>query len=404
MSVPGGPDPDVLEFGGSGPDRPRPRWQRLAWLPLGLVAVLVGVFVVNAQHQRNVATGPSPTPAASSRPPAGPSSGADARPSPSGSAPSTTDLGHPLFETVAGWELIGRGPTGVVRIDPAHGRIATTPVPAIGSNAPTFLVAGRDWVMVRSTDSLPGYLVPDGQPARELTGPLDQAGPLLPGPDGNSAWVEVMDSPGGTMTLVGADGRPIGPRVAIPLDAFQDVRADGAGYVVFNGIGGTYSARPDAIRRITAGRLLAAGPTRWVVVECDDQHHCATVAIDRSTGARHTLSGNDPVTSGSLLGGALGAVSPDGAKVALALQSTQAPPALHVIDLNSGADQTFIVPGPVFNEGTDVWSPDGAWLIAAGSDGTLYLFSASTGRVVNLDGIGLPAVTQLTVRFTAPAG
>lgn len=392
----GGPDPDVLEFGGPVPDRPRPRWQRLAWPPLGLVAVLVGVFVVNAQHARNAAAGPSPTPASSSRPPAAsPTPSASPLPSPSASAPFFVNLGHPLLQTTAGWELVARGSGQVVRIDPAGGHVAITPVPAINSSAPVSFVAGRGWIMVRSLDAVPGYLIPDGQPARELTHTLAE-GPVLPGPDGTGVWTGVQDAPGVPLTLVDTDGRPLGPRIALPADAYGVVQPDGTGYAVFNGIGGSWSARPDGIRRISTGRLVAVGPTRWLVVECDDKHSCQTVAIDRSTGARHTISGIDPQTNGPL-----GVVSPDGTKVALALRAAQDPPSLHVIDLRSGADQTYNVAVSAFDGSALVWSPDSAWLIVAEGNGRLDAMSANGSEGVRLD-LGLPPMTQVTVRAAAP--
>lgn len=396
MSTPGGPDPDVLEFGGSGPDRPRPRWQRLAWLPLGLVAVLVGVFVVNAQHDRNAAAGPSPTPAASSRPPAAsqPPS-ASPRSSPSVGAPYFLNTGRPLLQTTSDWELVGWGPGQVVRINPAGGHVAVTPIPAITSSAPVSLVAGRGWIMVRSLDAVPGYLVPDGQPARLLTNALTQ-GPVLPGPDGTGVWTGVMDAPDVPLTLVDTDGRPLGPRIQVPADAYGSEQPDGTGYAVFNGIGGSWSARPDGIRRISTGQLVAVGPTRWLVVECDDKHSCATVAIDRSTGARHTVAGINPDTTGPL-----GVISPDGTKVALGLRTAQDPPGLHVIDLRSGAVQTYNVANSVFDGGALVWSPDSTWVIAAEANGKLDAFSASTNEGVSL-GLGLPPIAQVTVRVGAP--
>jgi hypothetical protein len=392
MSAPDGPDPDVLEFGGSPPDRPRPRWQRLAWVPLGLVAVLVGVFAVNAQHHRNVAAGPSPAAAASSRPPtASPPPSASPRPSPAASAPFFLNLGHPVLQTTVGWELVARGPGQVVRIDPAGGHIAVTPIPAILSSAPVSFIAGRGWIMVRSLDSVPGYLIPDGQPARELTGAL-APGPVLPGPDGVGVWTGVQDAPGMPLTLVDTDGRPLGPRIQVPADAFGSEQPDGTGYAVFDGIGGSWSARPDGIRRISTGRLVAVGPTRWVVVECDDKHTCVTVAIDRSSGARHTVAGVDPTATGRL-----GLVSPDGTKAALAIRAAQQPVALQIVDLRSGADQTYNVTDSVFGDGALVWSPDSAWVIGADADGKLEAFSASRSEGVRLD-VGLPAITQVTVR------
>jgi hypothetical protein len=89
--------------------------------------------------------------------------------------------------------------------------------------------------------------------------------------------------------LISADGRPT--RVSIPIPAGLSAQAvsDGAGYLLFSGTGGVYDARPGGLHRITTGSLLAAGPTGWLATDCDDDHRCVTVLIDRASGARRVV-------------------------------------------------------------------------------------------------------------------
>ena len=58
----------------------------------------------------------------------------------------------------------------MVRVQPAQGRVTQTLVPALGSTGPFSFVTGPSQVVIRPWDVVPGYLVPDGKPARPLPG------------------------------------------------------------------------------------------------------------------------------------------------------------------------------------------------------------------------------------------
>lgn len=383
------PEPEVLEFGGSGPQARRHRWRR--WWPLALVAVLVVAFVVRTQHASNLSAAPSPSASAT---PVSPTQGTSPLPTPTG--PVVTDIGHRLLDTTTGWELFGRAADAVVRIDPARGRVVRTPVPRLATTGPVSLAVGRDWAMVRPLDFVPGYLVPDGQPARELTGLLGQGGLALPGPDGASVWVP-SHRPQDSMIQVDLAGRGVGPEVPVPLEMTGTVAADGSGGLVLNGIGGSYSGGPGGLRRITPGTLVATGPTRWLAYECDDRYNCSVVAIDRRTGTRRVLKDATAQPYGPL-----GVISPDGAQAALTMTATAGGTSAFLVDLSTGASTHIDVPvGPRVSEDTMVWSPDSRWLFAAGTDGQLYAVSSSSGQVQDL-GTELPQLLQLAVR-AAPA-
>ncbi|GIH14773.1 hypothetical protein [Rugosimonospora africana] len=388
---------DIIEFGGSGA-RPKPPWRR--WLPVAAVVVVAAVAVVAA-----VTRGTGGSPSATSRPSstvpestlpaqAGPAASVDAVATPS---PLVSQAGRPLLGVTAGWELLGQGSGGVVRVEFARGRITSTAVPPILSGGPVSFVAGPDWAMVRPLDLVPGYLVPDGQPARPLYGPLARTGPAVPGPDRNTVWVPLAGDDQ-TLILVKSDGEPAGPRLTVPPGVVSTVAPDGTGYLVFAGTGGVYAARPDGPHRITTGALIAAGPTRWLTWECDDRYRCAAVVIDRATGARRTV--DIPLAQQTTV---RGVISPDGSRAALIESGPNGSVTVGLYDLASGSTSYGVQVSPALSDPDSmVWSPDSRWLFIAGDDGALYPVDPATGEVHNL-GVVLPHLTRLAVR-PAPAG
>jgi hypothetical protein len=378
---------DVVDFGqpSEAERKPGPRWPR--WLLAGLAAAVVAVLLVqNPYHAKPSAT-PSPTPTIVEPSRVVVTYG----PSPTG--PVVTEVGHPLLGVSAGWELFGLSSSGVVRIQLAKGRIAVTPVPPLMSTGPVTLTVGRDWTIVRPLDVVPGYLVPDGQPARALTGALDRSPYAFPGPDPDHVWVPPpVDGPPPVIALVDVDGRPAGPSISIPNGMDGPVFPDGTGYLLVTGPGGVYEARPDGVRRVTGGGLLAVGPTRWLTLECDDRFRCDTVVIDRSTGTRRIL----PIHGVAPTAGA-GAISPDG-RIAAVVESDRAGVSVHLIDLVTGTDRRLDVPVNIgYADATVVWSPDSRWLFMVGGTGTVVPVEGATGQVYDL-GTPLPPVTQLAVR------
>ncbi|GAA5195581.1 hypothetical protein GCM10023322_62580 [Rugosimonospora acidiphila] len=382
---------DTIEFGGLRDGRPRRVWRK--WLALGLAggAVLAAVAVQSQRGGGGPATGPA-DPAGRSRMPAAGPPGA----SPSGStpAPAVSQVGHPLLGITAGWELFGRGPSGVVRIEFARGRVTRTDVPPIQSSGPASFVVGRDWAMIRPLDGVPGFVVRDGRPAQPLAGALSQGGPALPGPDQEHVWVPAA-ADGRKMILVDSAGQPTGESVALPGGDYA-ADSDRAGYLIYTGTAGVYTARPDGLRRITYGDLLAAGPTRWLTMECDSRYRCGPVVIDRLTGSHHTLHAAVDATNH---GGGL--ISPDGRTAAVFESGAGGSLTIQLFNLASGAESRLDVPvESSLDPASMAWSPDSRMLFVAGAGGGLYPVDIATKRVRPL-GVPLPALTQLAVR---PAG
>jgi hypothetical protein len=376
---------DVIDFGQAKDDsRPRRRWP--GWLLLVLAAGLVGVLVAQNAFRTTPSAAPTTAAPAATRPVAGPGP----------STPAVTDLGHPLLGVRAGWELLALSTSGVIRIELAHGRITRTAVPPLQSTGPVFFLAGRGWTMVRPLDHVPGYLVPDGQPAQSLTGPLESGGAVLPGPDLGHVWVAPPGSgPPATMALVGVDGIGTGVSIRIP-NGIEGILPDGAGYLILTGPGGAYAARPEGLRRVTGGRLLAVGPTRWLTLECDELFRCSFVVVDRATGATRVL-GSGAALPGPVPSPLPGPISPDGVFAALA-ENDRAGGSVHLVDLASGADRRLDVPVDLGYANTAmVWSPDSRWLFVVGNTGTVVPVEAAAGQAYDL-GAPLPPVTQLAVR------
>jgi len=350
----------------------------------GLVAVVV---VATIEHGRVPSDPPKRTP-----PPAVRSSA----PGTSTTAPVTpvvvSEMGHRLLGVTAGWELFGRGPGEVVRLQLALGRITRTTVPSLQSTGPVSFVVGPDEVMIRPWDLVPGYLVPDGQPPRGLPAVLSGGGLAVPGPDPGHVWVQTEGGDRMAMALVGWDGSKTGVTVPIPASAW--VTSDGGGYLLVTGTGGVYEARPDGLRRVTTGAVLAVGPTRWLTVECDDQYHCVNVVIDRANRARRVLArsvgdANAPP----------GVISPDGSIAAVLRVDSTGQPTLDLLDLASGTHHSLAVSIEQrwFDTGGVTWSPDSRWLFVAAANGKLLVVDAPTRRIRDL-GVALPEISQVALR------
>jgi hypothetical protein len=286
----------------------------------------------------------------------------------------------------AGWELFARGAEQVVRMELARGRITHTTLSPLLSGAPVSFVVAGDRAIVRSIDQVPGYVVPDGRPARPLPAGLDGGGAAFPGPTPDTVWVEGN----ATMVLRGvADGRA---RAYVPKpESTPEVAGDGAGGLVFRVTGGVYAATPGGLRRITTGALLAVGPSRWLTLECDATHRCRPYATDRATGARRAvpavLAADVP----------RGAIAPNGRTAVLFRLRRDGTPVPYLLDLASGASLALGVSIDPPGEDNLVWSPDSHWLLTTASTGMITAIDPATGRATEV-GVAMTSPTQLAVR------
>lgn len=379
----------------------------MRWLALAIgFAVLVAI--IGAQHYLgggNDATpsptaGPSPTP-----PPTTSTSVPSASTSTTRTAPSTTSVAATPLPGSADWELVGFqwsrsisvGPANVIRYRPATGELTTTAVPVLQSNGPLSFLVTSPGVIIHPWDGVSSYLVPAGGPSFGLAGLLARGGQALPGPDPGHVWVENSDDSATSFTLVDATGESTGQQISLPstVEAYG-VRPDGTGYLMVAGIGGTYLAKPDGLHLITPGSVLAAGPTRLLVYECDATYDCASQVVDRATGERSAgpgifLNGTD---------GMFGMVSPNGhcAVVFGGGHAVMSPAAL--IDLGTGQVHGINIDLGTSGPGSSpvAFTPDGHYLLVADRSGAVIPVDTTTGKL--LPPLPVPTMMIITVQPT----
>jgi len=367
-------DEHVVQFGSE-------RWSERPWIPRLLLACLVVATIAIVIHQAG-----RHAPHLRSEPPA--------------PAPVTViNVGHRLLGVTAGWQLFARGTDDLVAIQLARGRITKTVVPVLQTGLPEVsFIVGAHQVIVRSPDQVPGYLIPDGAPARLITGPFTVGGPVIPGPNPDQAWV-MSGTSAPSASLVGLNGREVGVSIQFQpgLQLSATSTSDGHGYILVLGTNGDiYDVGPNWSRRIP-GQITAVGPTRWLALACRGSQQCRNEVIDPATGSRRLLPGaglQDTPWSWP----PIGVISPDGSTAAAVAPGSNGQLTLQLIDLSSGADTTVAVPiaqAPA----NDIlaWSPDSKWLFVAAADGRLLAVNAAGRRVQGL-GVRLPQVTQVAIR------
>jgi hypothetical protein len=336
-------------------------------------------------------------------------------------------VGHRLLGVTAGWELFARGPDDLIRVQLAQGRLSVTHVPPLETaNPDVSFVVGPHEAVIRSTDLVPGYVVPDGAQAQPLPGPLAGGGPLVPGPArAQAAWVSTGSPASPALSLVTLSGRLSGPTIRfapggpqLAATAVSDGRGD---VLVDTGSFTAYDAGP-GWDRLLPGTVVAVGPSAWLDVSCNPLYrHCRNEVVDIADGARRMLPGpaagypydffSWPPT---------GVIAPDGETAAVAETASGQPTTsdiaseggtagvsesepygvltVHLINLRTGANRDLRIPlGADLSNQSMVWSPDSRWLFVAAAGGKLVAVDASTGRAELLQA-RLPAVAEVAVR------
>jgi hypothetical protein len=380
-----GPDryDEVVQFGGG--RSPGGRWlPRVALAGLILAAIITVAVRGTGHHSPQSAKTPPPPPAIR-----------------------VITVGHPLLGETAGWELFARGPDDLLRIQLAEGKITVTYVPQLQTaNPDVAFVIGTHEAVIRSTDLVPGYIVPDGAQARALTGPLAGSGPLVPGPARTQAawaWVSSSLPTSPELSLVAMSGRRSGPTIRFTPGGPQlpaTAVSDGRGYVlVTSGSFGAYDAGPGWDQPVP-GTVIAVGPTAWLVVTCERKGlHCRNEVVDIADGARRALPGpaaGNPYNFFSWP--PTGVIAPDGSTAAVAATERNGTVTVHLINLRTGANRDLNIKlGADLSNQSMVWSPDSRWLFVAAADGKLVTVDAGTGRAERLQA-PLPAVAQVAIR------
>lgn len=363
---------DVVGFGS--PRQPRFRW--LSRLALAGVVVASAILAVARSGDHHQPSSPPPPIA-------------------------VTDIGHAILGVRSGWRLVALGQRTLVSVQFATGRITHTALPPLQSDGPVSLIVESHRVIVRPLDNVPGYLVPDGQPARSLGGILAHGALLLPGPRSDEVWDLRAAQP---ISLVGPKGTLLPARLAAMSRRFppQSAMADGRGGVLeFDDTGRQYDTGPGLLRPVGA-LLLAVGPRTWLAVACDqDGSSCQNVVIAASTGAARALPGPAVSLVNWQWPGQPGAVAPNGSTAALFAEDRNGTAALELVSLATGAVRPVAVSVPPSSSSqTMAWSPDSRWLFVLTAGGRVAAVSPATGRVQEL-GLGLTGLSQVAIRPAA---
>ena len=272
-------------------------------------------------------------------------------------------------------EVIGGG--GLLEIDVDAGTATAIDAPATASGAPTFAVAGPDWVVVRPLDFVANYRVVGEQPPEPLGGLLaDGTEGMFAGPGAGELWIETRDftGAGSFLQLVDLDGHALRPPISAAGTTI--LGGDGTGRVLLRASGGTYLVGAESsstgVQRISTGDVLAVGARSMVTLECDDRLSCHEWVVDRVEGTRTDLG---PAASPDP-GFEIGSVAPDGQHAAIVGDDS----VVYVVDLVSARPRHFLggqqVPiGPE----TYAWSGDSRYLVyRVGS--ALWLYDVTTGK------------------------
>jgi hypothetical protein len=361
---------DVLGFGG--PSRPSLRW--LSRLALACVAVAAVVLVVAR-------------------------SGGHHRPPPPPPPPPVTvsDVGHSILGIRAGWDLFALQQRALVSVQFASGRITRTTLPPPEGDGIVSVIPDPAAVLIRPLDNVPGYLVPDGQAARQLTGFLARGALLLPGPSPAEVWDIGATGP---ISLVGVNGRQQVVHLTARPTQFppQSAMADGRGNVlILDNSGELYDAGPGLLRPVGA-LVVAVGPRNWLGQSCGQGVGCHDVVINAATGASRVLPGSPLAVINLPWPEQAGAVSPDGSTAAIIAQARDDAAVLDLVNLGSGAVTRVAVPvTAVASSQMIAWSPDSRWLFVVTAGGTLAAVNARTGQVHQL-GLSLSGLSQIVIR------
>ena len=379
---------DEVRFGSSRPPRRGPpRWLLIAAGAAVIVVIAVVALAVSGHK-------PKPSVASVARP--------TVRSAPPVVLPTAPVIraGHRLLGVTAGWELLGYGPGQVVRIEFAQGRVERTIVPPLLSNGPLSFVVGPRQLIVRPLDFVPGYLVPDGQPARSLPRALSHGGTLIPGPRPGTAWYQ-SGNQAGSLSLVRMDGTRTGTSMPLPGNGQAQVIPDGRGYALAFGFhaGDLYDVASRVIRPI-AGTLAAVGPASWLTVQCRGHHRCSDVVVNSATGARRVLPSRaaGPAVAPPVLGPP-GVIASDGSAAALLRAGPGGQVTLHLLNLMNGRDHRVDLTLDRGSAGaqTLAWSPDSRWLFVVAANGRLVVVNARTQHIENI-GVKIPSVSQIAIR------
>jgi hypothetical protein len=176
-----------------------------------------------------------------------------------------------------------------------------------------------------------------------------------------------------------------------PFTCQYPVSPGGAGFLLVRSTHGVYATQPGRRQFVTAGEVVAIGPSGWLARECT-RVSCRLVLVGRHDGVRRVLRGSFPEVVG------LGLIAPDGRHVAMHGLSPSGTSLVSVVALRNDRPSD-VVEIPAEEQGGDpgAWSPDGRYLFVGEANGGIAIHDTRTGTTKQLGQLEMPVV-GLTVR------
>ncbi|MEO7126458.1 MAG: hypothetical protein ABI382_01010 [Nakamurella sp.] len=323
-------------------------------------------------------------------------------PSPSTSTTAPADLPGSPFELTGliSDENLSSG-VAIIRYDSNTGMLARTELPPLMSSGQLSFVATDGATIVRPWDGVPGYVAHDGKPAKIAEGLLGQGGPVYSAATPGLVWVTSFNEGSFQLDLVDSSGRTAGaaikPPASLGVQSGWGLAQDGAGGVLAVAIGGTYDLRPGATQLVTHGVVLAAGPTGYLVYECDDAGRCTSWVVDRSTDHRSRLPAYQPTEAPAFVA-VQGVISPNGRYAAIFDNNSGGTP-INIVDLRTGKSEPINAPidGQTISDAASLFAftADSSYLLIAAADG-VHVVNPATGSV--LQTLPVPPLAAIAIR------
>lgn len=282
------------------------------------------------------------------------------------------EVGRPLLPVQTGLQLVGLTVDGdVVEIHLDTGRVITTVLPEFDSfdvgTGNGYLVVGDTTAIVGARQRGSALMLVEGvdEPALAPVAVTDASGYALPGPRPDTFWTVLRD-PGPrdvdtTLVLVEA---VTGDATTVELaqgtaGTWWDVGPDHRGGLVVVSPSGVYTVDEEGPARLSTGQLLATGRRHAIAHECDDRLVCATVLIDRDTGARSEVPA--AALGVGMWDRQIESISPDGSALVMLRDSGVGPLEIVLVDVRNGSSTVLIE--QYTGEHSLGWSADGRFVL-----------------------------------------
>lgn len=269
-------------------------------------------------------------------------------------------------------------------------------VPDIGGGFPEIHVNGQQVVVTAASAGFTSVFG-DATPISTDDAPLP-GGPRFDGPMAGTVWAPTDDAADGIdhrLVTLGQLPAIDGPELSVPNATL--LGSDGDGGLLASVGGDVFAVTTKASSRLTSGDLLALNGKAVLERRCLDDLTCTVNLVDRTTGVSSTISESPlddvvPVGDERLVPVA-GTISPDTTAVMVQSSDGSSSAPWSIVDLRS--QSVTALPPPDLRQPL-LWN-DLSTYMAFMSDGDLFVYDRTNGRVSRVQGLG-------TVRAIAAVG